>query len=100
MLIPSGVMDWFPRLLHGQGIASTGDELQEIGAIEKAGQRRRRRWLNDKVLRDMAGPMSAADMQSQVCGLLATAEPDIHLNCSAPSAAPDCRLQLRLLHWL
>eukprot|EP00775_Hariotina_reticulata_P013313 gene13313-13442_t len=57
--------DMWLQLQRNKKIASNGDELQEIGAIEKAGQRRRRRWLNDKVLRDMAGPMSAADMQSQ-----------------------------------
>ena len=29
-------------------------------AISKVGRERRRRWLNDKILRDMAGSMTAA----------------------------------------
>ena len=29
-------------------------------AISKVGRERRRRWLNDKILRDMAGAMTAA----------------------------------------
>ncbi|MEW5304319.1 MAG: hypothetical protein WDW36_006937 [Sanguina aurantia] len=41
------------------------NELAEIRAMEKAGVRRRRRYLNDKVLRDMAGPMRMADMMAQ-----------------------------------
>jgi hypothetical protein len=33
-------------------------------AISKVGRERRRRWLNDKILRDMAGALTAPDMES------------------------------------
>lgn len=39
-------------------------EATELAALEKVGMRRRRRFLNDKLLRDLAGPMSAGDMAS------------------------------------
>jgi hypothetical protein len=39
-------------------------ELSEIRAIERVGHRRRKQWLNDKLLRDLAGPMSTQDMVS------------------------------------
>lgn len=48
-----------------QAAASSEAELAELRAIERAGLRRRRRWLNDKVLRDIAGPMTAQDMHDQ-----------------------------------
>lgn len=40
-------------------------ELSEIRAIERVGHRRRKQWLNDKLLRDLAGPMSTQDMGRQ-----------------------------------
>lgn len=45
--------------------ASSEHEAAELKLIAAAGVRRRRRWFNDKVLRDMAGPLSAADMEAQ-----------------------------------
>lgn len=39
-------------------------EAAELAALERVGGRRRRRFLNDKLLRDLAGPMSAHDMAS------------------------------------
>jgi len=39
-------------------------EQAELAALEKVGQRRQRRWLNDKLLRDMAPPLTAKDMES------------------------------------
>jgi hypothetical protein len=38
-------------------------ELAELRALERVGSRRRTRYLNDKVLRDMAGIMTAGDME-------------------------------------
>jgi len=38
-------------------------ELAEQRALESVGARRRRRWLNEKTLRDMAGPMTYYDME-------------------------------------
>ncbi|KAG2444926.1 hypothetical protein HXX76_001662 [Chlamydomonas incerta] len=55
----------FAQLLRQRGAASSELELAELKAMESAGVRRRRRWLNDKTLRDLAGPLSAADMESQ-----------------------------------
>eukprot|EP00798_Chlamydomonas_sp_ICE-L_P030440 gene30440-35450_t len=40
------------------------NEQMELKAMESVGVRRRRRWLNDKILRDLAGPMSAHDMHT------------------------------------
>lgn len=47
-------------------VAARGSELEqvELQALDKVGARRRRRWLNDKLLRDMAGPLTAMDMES------------------------------------
>lgn len=42
----------------------TEAEHAELAALEKVGQRRQRRWLNDKLLRDMAPPLTAKDMES------------------------------------
>ena len=39
-------------------------EAAELAALERVGGRRRQRFLNDKLLRDLAGPMSASDMAS------------------------------------
>ena len=33
-------------------------------AVSHCGRERRRRWLNDKLLQDMAGAMTAADMEA------------------------------------
>ena len=44
--------------------ALTEAEVLELQALERVGQRRQRRYLNDKLLRDMAGPLSAADMSA------------------------------------
>ena len=38
-------------------------EQSELEALEKVGQRRQRRWLNDKLLRDMTPSMTAKEMQ-------------------------------------
>eukprot|EP00195_Chlamydomonas_chlamydogama_P011083 CAMPEP_0202891274 /NCGR_PEP_ID=MMETSP1392-20130828/1379_1 /ASSEMBLY_ACC=CAM_ASM_000868 /TAXON_ID=225041 /ORGANISM="Chlamydomonas chlamydogama, Strain SAG 11-48b" /LENGTH=322 /DNA_ID=CAMNT_0049574977 /DNA_START=70 /DNA_END=1038 /DNA_ORIENTATION=- len=55
--------------MRSSGGASTSQnseqELAELRALEAVGVRRRRRWLNDKQLRDLAGPLSAADMAAQ-----------------------------------
>lgn len=40
-------------------------ELQEIRALEAVGVRRRRRWLNDRILREMTGPLTLEDMEKQ-----------------------------------
>lgn len=40
-------------------------ESSELRALEMVGVRRRRRWLNDKILRDLAGPLTAQDMHDQ-----------------------------------
>lgn len=45
-----------------QGKASNDQELAEVRAMERAGNRRRRQWLNEKMLRDLAGPMTTHDM--------------------------------------
>lgn len=45
-----------------QRTTASEQELAEIRAIERVGHRRRRQWLNDKLLRDLAGPMSTHDM--------------------------------------
>jgi hypothetical protein len=42
----------------------TEAETAEMAALEKVGQRRQRRWLNEKLLRDMAPPLTAKDMES------------------------------------
>ncbi|KAL4458348.1 hypothetical protein ABPG75_013213 [Micractinium tetrahymenae] len=39
-------------------------EAAELYALSRVGQRKQRRWLNDKLLRDMAGALTAADMAS------------------------------------
>lgn len=39
-------------------------EQAEAQALARVGQRRRRRWLNDKLLRDMAGTLTARDMEA------------------------------------
>ena len=38
--------------------AEGGGELGELRALEAVGVRRRRRWLNDRILREMAGPLT------------------------------------------
>lgn len=42
---------------------TTDAECAELEAVASVGQRRQRRWLNDKLLRDMAGQLTAADME-------------------------------------
>lgn len=42
----------------------TDAERAELAALEKVGQRRQRRYLNDKLLRDMAPTLTANDMES------------------------------------
>jgi hypothetical protein len=42
----------------------TEAERAELAALEKVGQRRQRRYLNDKLLRDMAPTLTASDMES------------------------------------
>lgn len=49
-------------LCRAQRSALSDAELAEIRAIERVGHRRRRQWLNDKLLRDLAGAMSTQDM--------------------------------------
>jgi hypothetical protein len=64
-------------------------ELAEIRAIERVGARRRRQWLNDKLLRDLAGPMSTHDM---VRGPSLTRRPLAHTlgqSVSTPESALD-----------
>ena len=38
-------------------------EQSELDFLYKVGRERRRRFLNDKMLRDMAGPLTASDME-------------------------------------
>eukprot|EP00210_Caulerpa_lentillifera_P004068 g3881.t1 len=42
-------------------------EKDEFKIVEKMGSRRRRRWLNDKMLRDMTGPMTRDQIEAQFC---------------------------------
>lgn len=39
----------------GGGVVHVDHELAELRALEAAGARRRRRWMNEKTLRDLAG---------------------------------------------
>ncbi|KAG1662014.1 hypothetical protein FOA52_009503 [Chlamydomonas sp. UWO 241] len=48
----------------GGSTLRSDQELAELRALEAVGARRRRRWLNEKHLRDLAGPLTAADMNS------------------------------------
>lgn len=59
---------------HRMG-SSTDYELAELRALAQVGHRRRRRWLNDKALRDMAGHMTAHDMEHQFKPIPFGAEP-------------------------
>ncbi|GMH37447.1 hypothetical protein BSKO_05320 [Bryopsis sp. KO-2023] len=36
----------------------------ELQTVQTVGHRRRRRWMNDRLLRDMAGPMTAKEMEA------------------------------------
>lgn len=54
---------------------ATDYELAELRALAAVGHRRRRRWLNDKALRDMAGHMTAHDMEHQFKPIPFGAEP-------------------------
>jgi hypothetical protein len=48
------------------GVASTlGSVSFKQGNWVCVGHRRRKQWLNDKLLRDLAGPMSTQDMGRQ-----------------------------------
>lgn len=42
-------------------------ELAELRTLEQVGHRRRRRWLNERVLRDMAGHLTAEGMEVNGC---------------------------------
>jgi len=42
----------------------TEAETAELAALDKVGQRRQRRWLNDRLLRDMAPALTAKEMES------------------------------------
>lgn len=53
------------QLQFSKRSAMSDAELAEIRAIERVGHRRRRQWLNDKLLRDLAGAMSTQDMERQ-----------------------------------
>lgn len=59
-------LQWAQLQSHKAKLGTSSDlaELAELKMLEAAGVRRRRRWLNDMVLRHMAGPMSANDMES------------------------------------
>eukprot|EP00197_Chlamydomonas_leiostraca_P006316 CAMPEP_0202863686 /NCGR_PEP_ID=MMETSP1391-20130828/4221_1 /ASSEMBLY_ACC=CAM_ASM_000867 /TAXON_ID=1034604 /ORGANISM="Chlamydomonas leiostraca, Strain SAG 11-49" /LENGTH=377 /DNA_ID=CAMNT_0049543345 /DNA_START=163 /DNA_END=1296 /DNA_ORIENTATION=+ len=48
-----------------QSGAGDAGELAELRALEAVGVRRRRRWLNDRILREMTGPMSLEQMEAQ-----------------------------------
>eukprot|EP00238_Polyblepharides_amylifera_P014160 CAMPEP_0196582134 /NCGR_PEP_ID=MMETSP1081-20130531/37616_1 /TAXON_ID=36882 /ORGANISM="Pyramimonas amylifera, Strain CCMP720" /LENGTH=237 /DNA_ID=CAMNT_0041902617 /DNA_START=202 /DNA_END=912 /DNA_ORIENTATION=- len=43
----------------------TSKEDLELEALLRVGSRRRNRWFNERLLRDLAGPMDAEDMKSQ-----------------------------------
>ncbi|KAI3435744.1 hypothetical protein D9Q98_001802 [Chlorella vulgaris] len=45
-------------------VVSSEAEQAEMYALSRVGHRKQRRWLNDKLLRDMAGALTAADMAS------------------------------------
>ncbi|KAL6763888.1 hypothetical protein V8C86DRAFT_2483668 [Haematococcus lacustris] len=49
--------------LAGGGQADSAGELAELRMLEALGVRRRRRALNDRILREMTGPLSVTDMQ-------------------------------------
>ncbi|PSC69651.1 R3H domain-containing 4 isoform X2 [Micractinium conductrix] len=58
-----------PRAATAAAAAATSDaateaEAAEIYALSRVGARKQRRWLNDKLLRDMAGTLTASDMAS------------------------------------
>lgn len=53
------------RLAANVENGQAGPDLSELRALETVGARRRRRWLNDRILRDICGPMSLDDMQRQ-----------------------------------
>ena len=50
--------------IHTPARAPTDAELAEVAALQRVGQRRQRRWLNDRLLRDMAPALTAKDMES------------------------------------
>ncbi|PNW88679.1 hypothetical protein CHLRE_01g040100v5 [Chlamydomonas reinhardtii] len=82
----------FAQLLRQRGAASSELELAELKAMESAGVRRRRRWINDKTLRDLAGPLSAADMEAQF-------KPAPFGNPAAPSALSQAMAPANAALW-
>ena len=53
---------------HGTGLSSAREEAElreELAAAARLGHRRRRRWANDRLLRELGGRMSVAEMQAQ-----------------------------------
>ena len=52
----------------GQGRRSALEEAElkeELASVARLGHRRRRRWANDRLLRELGGNMSVAEMQAQ-----------------------------------
>lgn len=60
-----GKDELWAQLQQSKKTGQTEQDIAELKSLEKVGHRRRRRWLNDKLLRDMAGPMTANDMEAQ-----------------------------------
>lgn len=75
---------------RAQRSALSDAELAEIRAIERVGHRRRRQWLNDKLLRDLAGAMSTQDM---VRLIPAGKHSGILLHAHTPSSTDQSDLQ-------
>lgn len=57
---------WQQLMSEKARLAGTSSEIEvfELRALEHVGARRRRRWMNEKLLRDMAGHMTAQEMDS------------------------------------
>lgn len=73
------------------GGAYSDAEAMELEALARVGQRRRRRFMNDKLLRDMAGTLTARDMASRTYFCCSPRPacfsfPSRHALCCAPTS--------------
>ena len=53
------------RARHGRERAEEAELREELASAARLGYRRRRRWANDRLLRELGGRMSVAEMQAQ-----------------------------------
>jgi len=53
------------QLVSQGGMLPNASEVAELNVLAAVGARRRRRWNNERVLRELAGPMTAEEMHSQ-----------------------------------